>query len=67
MSLDRVYIRFKGRVLGPLTQEKTMDMVKRGQITRQHELSSMPKFAGRRSGAGTRRCSAPPSSASALP
>ena len=40
MSLDRVYIRFKGRVLGPLTQEKTMDMVKRGQITRQHELST---------------------------
>ena len=39
MSSDRIYIRFKGRVLGPLTSEKTREMVKRGQITRQHELS----------------------------
>jgi len=39
MSSDRIYIRFKGRVLGPLTSEKAREMVKRGQITRQHELS----------------------------
>ncbi len=39
MSDDRIYIRFKGRVLGPLTKAKALEMVKRGQITRQHELS----------------------------
>lgn len=39
MSNDRIYIRFKGRVLGPITNEKALDMVKRGQITKQHELS----------------------------
>ena len=39
MSSDRIYIRFKGRVLGPITHEKALDMVKRGQITKQHELS----------------------------
>ena len=38
-ELDRIYIRFKGRVLGPLTHEKASELVKRGQITRQHELS----------------------------
>lgn len=36
---ERYYVRFKGRVLGPLTREKTMDLAKRGQITKQHELS----------------------------
>jgi hypothetical protein len=39
MTNDRYFIRFKGRVLGPLTKDKSMEMVKRGQITRQHELS----------------------------
>ena len=39
MSSDRIYIRFKGRVLGPITNDKALDMVKRGQITKQHELS----------------------------
>lgn len=39
MSEDRYYLRFKGRVLGPFTREKALEMVKRGQITRQHELS----------------------------
>jgi hypothetical protein len=39
MSDDRYYLRFKGRVLGPFTREKAIEMVKRGQITRQHELS----------------------------
>ena len=38
-ELDRIYIRFKGRVLGPLTILKASELVKRGQITRQHELS----------------------------
>ena len=36
---ERFYVRFKGRVLGPLTREKTVDLAKRGQITKQHELS----------------------------
>lgn len=36
----RVYIRFKGRVLGPLTKEKAGKMLARGQITRQHEVST---------------------------
>ena len=36
---DRFYVRFKGRVLGPLTREKTLELAKRGQITKQHELS----------------------------
>ncbi len=36
---ERFYVRFKGRVLGPLTREKTVELAKRGQITKQHELS----------------------------
>ena len=36
---ERFYVRFKGRVLGPLTREKTLELAKRGQITKQHELS----------------------------
>lgn len=36
---ERFYVRFKGRVLGPLTREKTLELTKRGQITKQHELS----------------------------
>ncbi len=36
---ERYYVRFKGRVLGPLTREKTLELAKRGQITKQHELS----------------------------
>jgi hypothetical protein len=39
MSDHRYFLRFKGRVLGPFTRDKALDMVKRGQITRQHELS----------------------------
>lgn len=39
MSEERFYIRFKGRVLGPLPPAKIQEMVRRGQITRQHELS----------------------------
>ncbi len=40
MSHDRIYIRFKGKTLGPLTDQKVRDLVRRGQITRMHELSS---------------------------
>ena len=36
---DRYYVRFKGRVLGPMSGEKTQELVRRGQITRLHELS----------------------------
>ena len=36
---DRYYVRFRGRVLGPFTAEKTAEMVRRGQVTRVHELS----------------------------
>lgn len=36
---DRYFVRFKGRVIGPLTGEKTAELVRRGQITRLHELS----------------------------
>ncbi len=40
MSEDQVYIRFKGKVLGPLTFHKIQDLARRGQITRMHDLSS---------------------------
>jgi hypothetical protein len=40
MAMEKVYIRFKGRVLGPVTLEKAIEMVNRGQITRQHEVSA---------------------------
>jgi hypothetical protein len=36
---DRYYVRFRGRVLGPFNGEKTAEMVRRGQVTRVHELS----------------------------
>lgn len=36
---DRYYVRFKGRVLGPMSGDKTKELVRRGQITRVHELS----------------------------
>ncbi|TWT66368.1 DUF4339 domain-containing protein [Allorhodopirellula solitaria] len=40
MSDDRIYIRFKGKTLGPLSSEKVRGLIRRGQITRMHELSS---------------------------
>lgn len=40
MSDDRIFIRFKGKTLGPLTSTKVQELVRRGQITRMHELSS---------------------------
>ncbi len=36
---DKIYVRFRGRSVGPLTSQKIQDMVRRGQITRLHELS----------------------------
>lgn len=40
MEYDRLYIRFKGRVLGPLSGEKVAELVQRGQVTKQHEISA---------------------------
>jgi len=37
---EKVFVRFRGRTLGPLTSEKVVDLVRRGSITRMHELSS---------------------------
>jgi hypothetical protein len=37
---DRIYIRFRGRTLGPITQIKAEDLIRRHQITKQHELSA---------------------------
>jgi len=39
MSEDRLYIRFKGKILGPLTSQKIQELARRGQITRMHDLS----------------------------
>lgn len=36
---DKIYVRFRGRTVGPLTSQKIQDMIRRGQITRLHELS----------------------------
>lgn len=40
MSEDQVYVRFKGKVLGPLTLHKIQELARRGQITRMHDLSA---------------------------
>jgi len=37
---EKIYVRFRGRTLGPLTPQKVRDLVRRGQITRMHELSA---------------------------
>ena len=36
---DQYYVRFRGRTLGPLSTQKIHDLVRRGQVTRMHELS----------------------------
>ena len=36
---ERYYVRFKGRVLGPMSKDKTIELIRRGQISRMHELS----------------------------
>ncbi|MCD0461678.1 DUF4339 domain-containing protein [Roseiconus lacunae] len=38
--IERVYIRFRGRTIGPLAPDKVKEMVRRGQVTRMHELSA---------------------------
>ena len=38
-EIERVFVRFRGRTIGPLTPDKVRDMVRRGQVTRMHELS----------------------------
>ncbi|HBJ36008.1 MAG TPA: hypothetical protein DDZ51_14920 [Planctomycetaceae bacterium] len=40
MSEDQVYVRFKGKVLGPLTLHKIQELARRGQVTRMHDLSA---------------------------
>jgi hypothetical protein len=40
MGDDQIFVRFKGRTLGPFSLERAMDMKRRGQITRLHELST---------------------------
>lgn len=37
---EKIYIRFRGRTLGPITQAKAEDLIRRHQITKQHELSA---------------------------
>lgn len=39
MTMDRIYIKFRGRVLGPVAWDKALELARRGQITRQHEVS----------------------------
>ena len=36
---SRLYIRFRGRVLGPYNEEKLQALARRGQLSRMHELS----------------------------
>ncbi|MEM6472023.1 MAG: DUF4339 domain-containing protein, partial [Planctomycetota bacterium] len=38
-EFERVFVRFRGRTIGPFTPDKITDMVRRGQVTRMHELS----------------------------
>ncbi len=37
---DRIYVRFRGRTLGPFTTEKAKQLIQQGKITRMHELSA---------------------------
>lgn len=37
---NQLYIRMRGRVLGPYDQEKLQSLARRGQLSRMHELSS---------------------------
>ena len=39
-SEARLYIRVRGRVLGPYDQERLQQMVRRGQLSRMHEIST---------------------------
>ncbi|MDA9777438.1 GYF domain-containing protein [Rubripirellula sp.] len=39
MSDMKYHVRFKGRVLGPFDEQKIKGLIKRGQVTRTHEIS----------------------------
>ena len=39
MSDEKYYVRFRGRTLGPFDEAKVRGLIKRGQVTRMHELS----------------------------
>ncbi|MDB4759842.1 GYF domain-containing protein [bacterium] len=39
MSDEKFYVRFRGRTLGPFDEGKVRGLIKRGQVTRMHELS----------------------------
>lgn len=39
MSDIKYHVRFKGRVLGPFDEQKIKGLIKRGQVTRTHEIS----------------------------
>lgn len=39
-AYERIYIQFKGRVLGPLQHERVLELVSRGQITPEQPMSS---------------------------
>jgi hypothetical protein len=40
IDTEKIYLRFRGRTLGPFTSAKAADMLQRGQITRLHEVSA---------------------------
>ncbi|MEY4566158.1 MAG: hypothetical protein RLY14_1128 [Planctomycetota bacterium] len=40
IDTEKVYLRFRGRTLGPFTSAKADEMLQRGQITRLHEVSA---------------------------
>lgn len=39
-AASKYYLQFNGRVVGPFSQEKATEMVRRGQISRIHQLSA---------------------------
>jgi len=40
IDTDKIYLRFRGRTLGPFSSSKATEMLQRGQITRLHEVSA---------------------------
>ena len=39
MSDQKYFVRFRGRTLGPFNETRVRELIKRGQVTRMHELS----------------------------
>ena len=39
MSDQQYYVRFRGRTLGPFSEARLQELIKRGQVTRMHEIS----------------------------